>query len=57
MSMKRFASKVVVVSGGADGCGRAASIRFAEEGAKVAIIDIHEEQGKKTAQEIRVNGG
>ncbi len=37
--MKRFSDKVVIVTGGGAGIGRAAGLRFAEEGAKVALVD------------------
>lgn len=57
MPMKRFQSKTVVVSGGADGVGRAAALRFAEEGAKVSILDIQSDMGERTAQDIRDAGG
>jgi NAD(P)-dependent dehydrogenase (short-subunit alcohol dehydrogenase family) len=57
MTMNRFDSKVVVVSGGADGVGRAAAQRFAREGAKVAILDIQEAKGEQTAQDIRDAAG
>ena len=39
---KRFKDKVVVVTGGAQGIGRAIANRFADEGAVVEIIDIKE---------------
>lgn len=57
MCSKRFESKVVVVSGGADGVGRSASLMFAKEGAAVAILDIQTGKGDKTATDIRSLGG
>ena len=44
--------KAVVVTGAARGIGRACAERFAAEGAKVAILDIEDEAGKRTAAEI-----
>ncbi len=38
--MRRFEGKVAVVTGAAGGIGRAACIRFAEEGAKVVAVDL-----------------
>lgn len=40
MSAKRFESKVVIVTGGANGIGAACVRAFAAEGARVAILDI-----------------
>jgi len=45
--MKRFENKVVVITGGASGIGRAAVIKFAHEGAAVAIWDVNKAQGKE----------
>ncbi len=57
MSGNRFEGKSVVVSGGADGVGRAAALKFAAEGAKVAILDIQEDKGEETARDLRDRGG
>jgi NAD(P)-dependent dehydrogenase (short-subunit alcohol dehydrogenase family) len=45
--------KVVIVTGGANGIGRALCHRFAKEGAKAVVVsDIDKDQGMKVASEI-----
>ena len=39
MSTQRFAGKVMVVAGAAQGIGRAVALRAAVEGAKVLFVD------------------
>ncbi|AOF92211.1 SDR family oxidoreductase [Sinorhizobium sp. RAC02] len=48
----RFEGKVVVITGAAQGIGRATAERFLSEGAKVVISDVNEERLKATASEI-----
>jgi len=48
----RFEGKVVVITGAAQGIGRATAERFLSEGAKVVIADVNEERLKATASEI-----
>ena len=50
--MGRLDNKVAVVSGGANGIGRAVCSRFVEEGAKVIIADVKEETGNEFVSEI-----
>ena len=45
--MSRFQGKVVVITGGASGIGKAAVEKFTREGAAVAIWDVNEIQGKE----------
>ena len=42
--MSRLDGKVAIVTGGASGLGLAAALRFAEEGAQVACLDVQEAQ-------------
>jgi len=53
----RFADQVVIVTGGAQGIGRACVEAFAAEGAAVVIADIDAEGGKKTADAVQAQGG
>jgi len=55
--MSRIPNKVAIVTGGADGIGRATCLRFAREGASVVIADINREMGITTEQEIVAAGG
>lgn len=53
----RLAGKVAVITGGATSMGRTTALAFAEEGAKVSIFDIQDDEGRKTLQMIRNAGG
>jgi NAD(P)-dependent dehydrogenase (short-subunit alcohol dehydrogenase family) len=52
-----YQDKVVLVTGGAYGIGRAAAISFAKRGAKVVIADIDANRGEETLQSVKESGG
>ena len=52
--MRGLQDKVVIVTGGANGIGRATAVRFAEEGAKVVVADFAD--GSTTLAEIAAIG-
>ncbi|MDY0081756.1 MAG: 3-oxoacyl-[acyl-carrier-protein] reductase [Ignavibacteriaceae bacterium] len=51
--MKRLGNKVAVITGGAQGIGKAAVNRFAEEGAVIIIWDINEEKANAVIEELK----
>ena len=53
----RLKDKNALVTGAAQGIGRSVCQRFAEEGAKVLVVDMNEEGGEETARLIREAGG
>jgi glucose 1-dehydrogenase len=53
----RLASRVSIVSGGAQGIGGAIARRFAAEGSRVAILDLVEAKAAETVERIRGSGG
>lgn len=53
--MRGLKNKVVVVTGGANGIGRATVVRFAEEGAKVVVADFAD--GAVVLAEVEAIGG
>src|SRR5205814_1448312 len=57
MSSRRLEGKRAIITGAGMGMGRAAAIRFAQEGAKVGLIDVHEGALRETAETITSAGG
>jgi NAD(P)-dependent dehydrogenase (short-subunit alcohol dehydrogenase family) len=53
----RLQNKVAFISGGARGMGAAEAKLFAQEGAKVVIGDVLNDEGRKTESEINEMGG
>lgn len=55
--MRRFEGRTVIVTGGGGGIGGATCLRFAQEGARVAVFDINLEAAEKTVGAISEAGG
>ncbi len=49
--------KVAIITGGANGLGKATAYLFSEHGAKVVIVDVNQEAGDQVVQEIKNSGG
>lgn len=54
--MKKLENKITIITGGADGIGKAAVKRFAEEGASVVIWDMNEPKGIETRDLLVTEG-
>ena len=58
MSDLAFADRTILITGGSRGIGRAASLRLADEGARVAVNYVSDEtKAAKTVAEIKSAGG
>jgi NAD(P)-dependent dehydrogenase (short-subunit alcohol dehydrogenase family) len=53
----RLQDKVAIITGGANGMGRATALRFAREGAQVVVADVEIENAEKVVEEIRAGDG
>jgi len=52
----RFEGKVAMVTGAEQGIGRSIALRFAKEGADIAVVEYAPETAEKVAEEIRALG-
>ncbi len=50
-------NKTAIVTGGGSGIGKAISLLFAQQGAKVIILDLDEKGSEDTAEQIKKSGG
>src|SRR5687768_8754300 len=53
----RLYGKVAIITGAGQGIGRAYALRFADEGAKVAVADLNDANAEAVAKEIGSAGG
>ncbi len=53
----RLKDKIAWITGGGAGIGRATAVRFAQEGARVVVLELDRERGEKVSAEIREAGG
>jgi NAD(P)-dependent dehydrogenase (short-subunit alcohol dehydrogenase family) len=52
----RLEGRVALVTGGANGIGRACCERFSEEGAAIVVADLLDEAGEQVAKDLREHG-
>jgi len=52
----RLADRIAVVTGAANGIGRATALRLAREGAALALLDVEGEALERTAEDVRALG-
>ena len=53
----RLKDKTAIITGAGAGIGRAIAVRFAEEGARVAVVGWHPENITDTTEMIQAKGG
>ncbi|MGB0932317.1 MAG: glucose 1-dehydrogenase [Chitinophagales bacterium] len=52
----RLKNKVALITGASSGIGKATAILFAQEGAKVVLVDVNDKGGRETLAEIEAAG-
>ena len=57
MSEFSLAGKTAIITGGASGIGRAISLKFAQKGAHVCVLEINNVAAQKIVKEITSSGG
>lgn len=55
--MKRLDGKVAIITGSGSGMGKSGALLFAQEGAKMVVVDINDKNGEEVIKEIKGAGG
>lgn len=55
--MFKLENKIAIVTGGGSGIGKAISLLFAQQGAKVYVLELNAEAGEGVIDEIKAQGG
>src|ERR1041385_4001344 len=53
----RLQDKVALITGAGSGIGRESALLFAQEGAKIVVVDINDDGGKETVSQVEAAGG
>jgi NAD(P)-dependent dehydrogenase (short-subunit alcohol dehydrogenase family) len=53
----RLKDKVSIVTGAGGGMGRVAALRFAAEGSRVVVADVHKAAAEETVRQVKAAGG
>jgi len=53
--MGKLQDQVAVITGGVSGIGAATARLFADEGAKLVLVDMNEEKGAKVEKEFKIS--
>lgn len=53
----KLENKVAIVTGSAQGLGRATALTLAREGARIVVSDLNLEKAKRVVEEIKISGG
>src|SRR5579871_422423 len=55
--MMRLQDKVALITGAGSGIGRESALRFAQEGAKIVVVDVNDAGGEETVAQVQAAGG
>jgi len=53
----RLQDKVALITGAGSGIGRESALRFAQEGAKIVVVDVNDAGGEETVAQVQAAGG
>ena len=53
----RLQDKVALITGGSSGIGRETALLFAQEGARIVVVDVNDTAGEETVADIKAAGG